>query len=65
QLTLIGNRYKLISPDNAKTWMLFDLVADLSETHDIAGQHPDIVRRMRIALETWRKSCEDSRTAPD
>jgi len=65
QLSLIDNRYKLISPDSGGTWMLFDLVADLSETHDIAEQHPDIVRRMRATLDAWRKSCEQSLAGND
>lgn len=65
QLALIDNRYKLISPDSGRTWMLFDLVADLTETHDIADHHPDIVRRMRAMLDAWRKSCEHSLAAND
>jgi len=60
QLALIHNRYKLISLDSGKTWMLFDLVADPSESSDIAHDHPDIVQRMRATLEAWRKSCKDS-----
>jgi arylsulfatase A-like enzyme len=33
---------------------LFDLATDPGETHDLADQRPDTVRRMRAALAGWR-----------
>jgi arylsulfatase A-like enzyme len=34
---------------------LFDMIRDPNERTDIAGDHPDIVRRMRAAYEKWFK----------
>jgi len=65
QLALIDNRHKLITLDRGKTWMLFDLIADPSETRDIAEQHREIVRRMRATLDAWRTSCQDSLAGKD
>jgi arylsulfatase A-like enzyme len=33
--------------------MLFDLQADVSEQHNVAQQHPDIVRELREAIAEW------------
>jgi arylsulfatase A-like enzyme len=33
--------------------LLFDLETDFGERHDLAWQHPEIVRRMSEALEEW------------
>jgi hypothetical protein len=65
QVALVDSQYKLITQDDGKTWMLFDLIADASETSDIAAEHPDTVNRMRSVLEAWRKSCTESREGKD
>lgn len=46
-------RYKLYSEDNGKTWQLFDLLNDRSETTDIASSHQKIVKEMKQALLQW------------
>lgn len=53
-------RYKIISTDNGKTFALYDLVADASETMDLAAKDPDRLARTRAALEAWVASCERS-----
>ena len=60
QVSLTGNRYKLYSSDSGKTFELYDLVEDPSESNDIAQQHPGIVGEMKATLKAWRASCKDS-----
>ena len=65
QVALIDNRYKLITQNKGKTWMLFDLAADRSETKDLAAEKPEIVRKMKATLDAWRASCKDSLAGKD
>jgi arylsulfatase A-like enzyme len=58
QRSLTGNRYKLISQDDGKTYMLFDLIEDPGETTDIAPDRPEIAGSMRKQLEDWIESCQ-------
>ena len=37
-------------------WQLFDLAHDLSETNNIAAEHPERVREMKSLWNTWAKS---------
>ena len=61
QLALIGNRYKIYSGDEGKTFQLYDLIADSRECHDLAQAHPEILRTMKSALEEWKQSCDRDR----
>jgi arylsulfatase A-like enzyme len=65
QVALLDNRYKIISTDGGKTFMLFDIVADPNETNDLAVQKPGVLETMRAQLEAWRASCTDSREGED
>jgi len=65
QIALIDDRWKIISRNKGKTWMLFDLVADPAETTDLASKHPDRVRRMVETVEAWRASCRRSLAGED
>ena len=65
QLALTGNRWKLISRDRGKTWMLFDLIEDPSEKTDLSRKHPDRVRTMAAALKAWTESCSRSLEGKD
>ena len=53
QLTLIENRYKLISQDQGKTFMLFDIIEDPAEEKDLAGELPETKERMTKTLQVW------------
>ena len=77
-MALSDNRYKLIrypkgdregNDSSLKTgtgkYQLFDLVADPSETTDLASQHPEIVAEMQKTLEAWQASCEKSLAGED
>jgi len=63
QAALVDNRYKIISTDEGKTYMLFDIDADPGEKEDLADKKPEMVLAMRKQLETWQASCKDSRNA--
>lgn len=65
QLALTDNRYKLLSRDGGKTWMLFDLLADPSEKNDLADENADVVERMKETLAQWRDSCQHSDAGED
>jgi arylsulfatase A-like enzyme len=49
-------RWKLIHWYEDHSVELFDVEADPSETTNLAGKHPDVVRRLRRSLDGWRQS---------
>lgn len=55
-------QYNLVSPakrlgDKAdKNWELYDLKADPGEKHNIAAEHPEVVKEMEQAYDAWWKS---------
>ncbi|MHC4403667.1 MAG: sulfatase-like hydrolase/transferase [Planctomycetota bacterium] len=65
QTALCDDRHKLISVDGGRRWMLFDLVEDPGESVDLAAERPQIVKRMRAALEEWIESCARSEQGDD
>jgi len=65
QLALIDSRYKLIRAGKKSGWMLFDIVADPSETKDLAAEKPEVVKTMTEILLKWQASCGDSREGKD
>jgi arylsulfatase A-like enzyme len=65
QVSLTGNRYKIYSKDNGKTYMLFDLLDDPGENKDLAAEKPQVLQSMKAALVKWRKSCKDSLAGTD
>jgi arylsulfatase len=48
-------RWKLVAKGPAGAWELYDMVADRTEIHDLAGQHPDIVKRLVEQWEAWAR----------
>lgn len=44
---------------------LYDLKADVGETTNIAGRHPEIVKRMTEQLHAWQRSVERSLSGAD
>jgi arylsulfatase len=65
QVSLTGNRYKIISQDNGKTYMLFDLVKDPGEKNNLAQEMPQILNDLKRKLQTWRVSCKNSLAGND
>ena len=49
------NQYKLVKT-RADRWELYDLLADRSETTNIAADHPEVLSRMKAGLEAWQLS---------
>jgi len=41
---------------------LYDLAADVGETSDVAGEHPDVVAELRAAIERGREELGDEAT---
>ncbi|HEX3870769.1 MAG TPA: sulfatase-like hydrolase/transferase [Pirellulales bacterium] len=61
------NRYKLVVSENAKRekTALFDLIDDPKEEHDIADEHPKVVKAMTSQLHEWQRSVERSLSGED
>jgi arylsulfatase len=38
-------------------WELYDLVANRTETNDVAVQHPDVVKELRSIYDAWAERC--------
>lgn len=57
QLAWIADRYKVYSNDHGQTWQLFDIKADANETHDLAHEHPELVRQFAAQAKQWAKEC--------
>jgi arylsulfatase A-like enzyme len=56
QIAWIGDRHKLYSGDNGKTWHLYDLDRDAAEQHDLAASQPDRVNILKSSVRNWLDS---------
>jgi hypothetical protein len=45
--------------------LLFDIIADPVEAHDLAADKPDLVVRMNDDLQAWRAGCRESAAGAD
>jgi arylsulfatase A-like enzyme len=65
----IDGKYKLIvgpsRPDGSSTLALYDIYRDPAEQTNLAEAHPDIVQRLRPALDAWRASLRASYDGAD
>ncbi len=61
----ISTNWLWVRREKRRAKKLYDLSADPREEHDIASQHPDVVRRMRGELENWQRSVERSLSGAD
>ncbi len=50
---------------SSSQFMLFDLVADPSESTDLAADEPQVVKRMAATLRQWQDSCATSLQGSD
>ena len=50
-------KWKLVSR-HGKDWELFDMEADRTEMHNLAGEHSEKVRQMIALYEDWTKRCD-------
>ena len=65
QVALTDNQYKIYSKDQGKTYELYDLIADPSESKNLAAHHPDVLHHMRRTIDQWRQSCRNSANGSD
>jgi arylsulfatase A-like enzyme len=64
-LTWIDNQYKLISRPLDEEIELYDLLADPSESVNLAAEQPERVAAMQAKLKAWLASCPLSRDGMD
>ena len=49
-----GFRWKLIAPTGRRGDVeLYDLATDQAELHNVAAEHPDIVKSLRSKVDAW------------
>jgi arylsulfatase A-like enzyme len=60
---LSDNRYKLVAGKEGQ--QLYDLTEDPGERNDLAGEKPEVVARMRKALDGWTASVHKSQAGAD
>jgi arylsulfatase A-like enzyme len=65
QLAWHEENLKLYSPNQGKTWELYDLEKDPSESTNIAIKNQQRVNEMKIRLMNWIKSCQASDQGQD
>jgi arylsulfatase len=58
-------RRKRKRPAGKPQVLLFDLLADPSETTDVSARHPDVVKSMTARLDAWQQSCRRSLAGGD
>ena len=51
QVAVRMDKWKAVRPKKNASWELYDLDADVSETTNVAGKHPDILARMKACAE--------------
>ncbi len=60
QAVWIDGKYRLVvHPTDGREATLYDIHADPAFTTNLAYQHPEIVLKMRAALDSWRQSVRD------
>ncbi len=47
------NEWKLVAKGEKGPWELYDMEADRTEMHDIAGDHPERMKEMMAAWRSW------------
>lgn len=60
QVSMVDNRYKIISLDGGENYALYDLIADPGEKDNLAGEKPEILGAMKKQLTFWLESCKKS-----
>ena len=50
-------KWKLVMLADAPKWELYDIDADRAEGHDLAADHPDVVRDLSAEYDRWAARC--------
>jgi arylsulfatase len=55
-----STRWQMVCVSNSgeKQWQLFDVKADPGEKHDVAAEHPDVVKELDAAYDKWWDSVQ-------
>jgi hypothetical protein len=66
-LAAIDNNFKFLTnlSEDGRDDMLFDLVKDPSETHNIISEYPRVARTLKAKLGKWTESCKASHAGAD
>ncbi|MDX1982128.1 MAG: sulfatase-like hydrolase/transferase [Bryobacteraceae bacterium] len=57
-------QWKLVRPDRALAWQLYDLRRDQSETTDLAGRNANLVASLAARFDAWRNAMPSGLTGP-
>ncbi len=60
---IVKGRYKLVVDVRHNAWMLFDIVDDPEEHHDLADSRLDVAADLRDTLDTWIEERADTNVA--
>jgi arylsulfatase len=51
-------KWKLVTLGDSKSgWELYDIESDRTESHNVAADHPDVVRELSAAYDAWATRC--------
>ena len=62
---MVDDKYKLISADKGKSFELYDLIEDEAEKENIIQNYPEIAMKMKVDLNDWLHSVENSKNGGD
>jgi len=65
KMSWVKQEYKLISNDNGKTFELYNLLKDKSESQNIIEEKPELANQMKTDLLDWVESCKASERGED
>ena len=65
KMSWVTQEHKLISTDEGKTFELYNLLTDKSETENIINENPELAAKLKGELLTWVESCKRSDEGAD
>jgi arylsulfatase A-like enzyme len=60
QQAIMDDRFKLYSPDEGKSYELYDLINDPGEKNNISAEYPGKINDLSLQLKKWLISCQES-----
>jgi len=64
-MSWVTQEFKIISTDKGKTFELYNLLEDPSETENIISENSDMADEMKAELLAWVESCKQSEQGAD
>jgi arylsulfatase A-like enzyme len=65
QVSWVNDQYKLIGDKTRQTWELYDLLNDKSEKENIIDEFPELAEQLKMELNDWLQSVENSQAGLD